>query len=106
MWQLHALPQCNLSLLQDCLSVRRKIVARIGTGFRQVRVMALDIASLRRGGIIKFVPSAITTKAVVFVSVMATGGKGVDQLTGGLGMNLRSQKVASHLRGQMVAIFG
>ena len=86
--------------------MRRKIVARIGTGFRQVRVMALDIASPRRGGIIKFVPSAITTKAAVFVSAMETGGKGVDQLIGDLGMNLRNQKVPSHLRGQMVVIFG
>ena len=60
--------------------MRRKIVARIGTGFRKVRVMILDIASPRRGEIIKFVPSVVTSKAVVFVGAMETGGKGVDQL--------------------------
>jgi hypothetical protein len=37
---------------------------------------------------------------------METGGKGVDQLIGDLGMNLRNQKVQSHLRGQMAVIFG
>ena len=86
--------------------MRRKIVARIGTGFRQEGIVALDIASPRRGGIVKFVPSAITTKVVVFVNGMETGGKGVDQLIGVLGMNLRNQKVPSHLRGQMAVIFG
>ena len=85
--------------------MRLKIVARIGTGFRQVRGMALDIASPRRGGIIKFVPSAITTKAVAFVSAMEIGGKGVDLLIGGLAMNLKSHKVALHFRGQTVEIF-
>ena len=68
--------------------------------------MALDIASPRRGGIIKFVPSVVTSKAVVFVGAMETGGKGVDQLIGDLGMNLINQKVPSHLRGQMAVIFG
>ena len=86
--------------------MRRKIVALIGTGFRQERGMALDIASPRRGEIIKFVPSAITMKAAVFASAMETGGKGVDHLTGDLVMNLVNQKVPSHLRGQMAVIFG
>ena len=36
--------------------------------------MDLDIASPRRGGIIKFVLLAITTKAVAFVSAMEIGG--------------------------------
>ena len=86
--------------------MRRKIVALIGTGFRRERDTALDIANPKTGGTIKFVQSAITTKVVVFVSAMETGGKGVDQLIGDLGMNLRNQKVPSHLRGQMVVIFG
>ena len=106
MWRLHALPHCNLSHSQDCLLTRLKIVALIVTGFRLVRVMALDIASPSTGGIIKSVRSAITTKVGVFVSAMETGGKGVDQLIGDLGMNLRNQKVPSHLRGQMAVIFG
>ena len=59
----------------------------------------------RRGGIIKFVLSAITTKAVAFVSAMEIGGKGVDLLIGGLAMNLKSHKVALHFRGQTVEIF-
>ena len=76
----------------------------IGTGFKQERVMALDIASLRIGGIIKSVQSAITMKVVVFVNVMEIGGRGVGLLIGGLAMNLRSQKVVSHFKDQMVAI--
>ena len=68
--------------------------------------MALDIASPRRGEIIKFVPSVVTSKAMLLVRAMETGGKGVDQLIGDLGMNLRNQKVPSHLRGQMAVIFG
>ena len=103
MWRLHALPHCNLSHSQDCLLTRLKIVALIVTGFRLVRVMALDIASLRRGGIIKSVRSAITMKVVVFVNAMETGGKGVGLLIGGLAMNLRGQKVVSHFKDQMVA---
>ena len=67
--------------------------------------MALDIASPRRGGIIKFVPSAITTKAAVFVSAMETGGKVVGRLIGDLVINLRGQKVASHFRDPMVGRF-
>ncbi|MDA9867822.1 hypothetical protein N9C85_00120 [Synechococcus sp. AH-224-I15] len=67
--------------------------------------MALDIASLRRGGIIKFVRSAITMKVVVFVNAMEIGGRGVDLLIGGLAMNLRSQKVVSHSGDPMVVIF-
>jgi len=50
----------------------------------------------KKGGTIKFVRSAITTKGVVFANATETGGKGVGQLTGGLAMNLRNQKVASH----------
>jgi len=79
-------------------------VALTGTGFRPERVTALDIASLRRGGIIKSVRSAITMKVVVFVKVMEIGGRGVGLLIGGLAMNLRSQKVVSHFKDQMVAI--
>ena len=67
--------------------------------------MDLDIASPRRGGIIKFVLSAITTKAVAFVSAMEIGGKGVDLLIGGLAMNLRGQKVVSRSGDQMVVTF-
>ncbi len=85
--------------------MRPKIVALTGTGSRPERVTALDIASLKRGGIIKFVRSAITTKAVAFVSAMEIGGKGVDLLIGGLAMNLKSHKVALHFRGQTVEIF-
>ncbi|MDA7634229.1 hypothetical protein N8687_00750 [bacterium] len=84
--------------------MRHKIVALTGTGFRPERVTALDIASLRRGGIIKSVRSAITMKVVVFVNVMEIGGRGVGLLIGGLAMNLRSQKVVSHFKDQMVAI--
>ena len=84
--------------------MRRKIVALTGTGFRPERVTVLDIASLRRGGIIKFVRSAITMKVVVLVNAMEIGGRGVDLLIGGLAMNLRSQKVVSHFKDQMVAI--
>ena len=105
MLQLYALPHCSLSLLLVCQSVLHKIAARIGIGFRQVRVMDLDIASPRRGWIIKFVLLAITTKAVAFVSAMEIGGKGVDLLIGGLAMNLKSHKVALHFRGQTVVIF-
>ena len=84
--------------------MRHKIVALTGTGFRPERVTALDIASLRRGGIIKSVRSAITMKVVVLVNAMEIGGRGVDLLIGGLAMNLRGQKVVSHFKGQMVAI--
>ena len=105
MWRLHALPHCNLSHSQDCLLTRLKIVALIVTGFRLVRVMALDIASLSTGGIIKSVRSAITTKVGVFVSAMEPGGKVVGRLIGGLVINLRGQKVASHFRVPMVGIF-
>ena len=84
--------------------MRHKIVALTDTGFRPERVTALDIASLRRGGIIKSVRSAITMKVVVFVNAMEIGGRGVDLLIGGLAMNLRSQKVVSHFKDQMVAI--
>ena len=84
--------------------MRHKIVALTGTGFRPERVTALDIASLRRGGIIKSVRSAITMKVVVFVNAMEIGGRGVDLLIWGLAMNLRSQKVVSHSKDQMVAI--
>ena len=83
--------------------MRLKIVVLTGTGFRPERVTALDIASLRRGGIIKFVQSAITMKVVVLVNAMEIGGRGVDLLIGGLAMNLRSQKVVSHFKDQMVA---
>ena len=85
--------------------MQHKIVALIGTGFRQVKVMALDIASPSTGGIIKFVQSAITTKVVVFVDAMETGGKGVGQLTGGLVMSLRGQKAALRFRVLMVGTF-
>ena len=85
--------------------MRRKIVALIGTGFRRERDTALDIANPKTGGTIKFVRSAITTKVVVFVSAMETGGKDVGQLTGGLAMNLRNQKVASHSMVLMVGRF-
>ena len=85
--------------------MRHKIVVLIDTGFRQVKVMALDIASLSTGGIIKFVRSDITTKVGVFVSAMETGGKVVGQLIGDLVMNLRGQKVASHFRVPMVGRF-
>ena len=84
--------------------MRHKIVALTGTGSRPERVTALDIASLKRGEIIKFVRSATTMKAVVFVNGMETGGKGVDLLIGGLAMNLRSQKVVLHFKDQMVEI--
>lgn len=76
--------------------MRLKIVVLIGTGFRRARDTALDIANPKTGGTIKFVRSAITTKVVVFANATETGGKGVGQLTGGLAMNLRNQKVASH----------
>ena len=85
--------------------MRHKIVALIGTGFKQERVMALDIASLGIGGIIKSVQSAITMRVVVFVNAMGIGGKGVDLLIGGLAMNLRGQKVVLHSEDQMVVIF-
>jgi hypothetical protein len=67
--------------------------------------MALDIASLGIGGIIKSVQSAITMRVVVFVNAMGIGGKGVDLLIGGLAMNLRGQKVVLHSGDQMVVIF-
>ena len=104
MWRSYALPHCNLSLLWVCLWVRHKIVALIGTGFRQERVTALAIASPRRGGIIKFVRSAITMKVVALVSATETGGKGADLLIGGLAMNLRGHRVVSHSRDPMVGI--
>ena len=85
--------------------MRHKIVALIDTGFKQERVMALDIASLGIGGIIKSVQSAITMRVVVFVNAMGIGGKGVDLLIGGLAMNLRGQKVVLHSEDQMVVIF-
>ena len=85
--------------------MQRKIVGLVGIGFRQVKAMALDIASLSAGGIIKFVQSAITTKVVVFVDAMETGGKGVGQLTGGLVMSLRGQKAALRFRARMVGTF-
>ena len=85
--------------------MQRKIVALIGTGFRQVKVMALDIASPSTGGIIKFVQLAITTKVAAFVDAMETGGKGVGQLTGGLVMSLRGQKAALRFRARMVGTF-
>ena len=85
--------------------MRHKIVALIDTGFKQERVMALDIASLRIGGIIKSVQSAITMRVVVFVNAMETGGKGVDLLIGGLAMNLRGRKVVLLSGDQMVVTF-
>ena len=85
--------------------MRHKIVALIGTGFKQERVMALDIASLRIGGIIKSVQSAITMRVVVFVNAMETGGKGVGLLIGGLAMNLRGRKVVLLSGDQMVVTF-
>ena len=105
MWRLHALPHCNLSLSQNYLLTRRKIVALIVTGFRQVRDMVQDIASPSTGGIIKFVRLAITTKVGAFVSAMETGGKVVGRLIGDLVINLRGQKVASHFRDPMVGRF-
>ncbi len=85
--------------------MQHKIVALIGTGFRQVKVMALDIASPSTGGIIKFVQLAITTKVVAFVDAMETGGKGVGQLTGGLVMSLKGQKAALRFRARTVGTF-
>ena len=77
----------------------------ISTGFRRERDTALDIANPKTGGTIKFVRSAITTKVVVFANATETGGKGVGQLTGGLAMNLRNQKVASHSKVLTAGIF-